>query len=1043
MNEHADGSELPELTDEGIFRSLPVTPSQLTNTDVELLYAICKRASTSDNPPFKALFAAYDDVFAEQQIEQQHDGVVFRYLMRIGESTRTANRERRPVNLVEQLRNVLEAHGVTFVEPSEADAEDVTEPIIRPNATERKPFESPKRRVSFDDARLEETWLSEHSEPVNPDLGPAQSRLLSLPPRRSRDVTSARRARSTSSQRNLPIRNAAPKHFQHASTESVSEPDDLLNPPLLFEPSQTQLEQNAQAFLSASAIRSARQTLRIWHSAALQRQGAGAHAYSIAVAHDRRTLLKQALDQWRETLNIKRHEHRRLKHLKHLEEKTTRCRNLFLLTKAFTHWATSCQYEQLRTKVAQRYMLKVTYFKKWRAIASENQMKVRRVLVRKYLAVWREKTARRLLWQEQATAHYEETLMRKCKTGWFWHFCSRRVEGWHEQWVLKRALSGFRRCQESRQRQEQRAEEVYHSRLARSTLGSLRERLRERQLASASAEGHHDGTVTAKSFRNLQIQAKVAPIARTLTLRVNLNLERKALKVWHLHLSLSRQAAEVDRKRILQTAWTNWNDALRCNALAQKIDERVLVENLYRWVLQERLKLFQRTTDGRLLNRALGCWLSRIQQDRDRLAEAEVVFAERQHRRRLAVGMLRLNLAMRNREDAERTALEFKNGRTLPQVLEIWKDKTDHVRRLVKWAADARFYCLCTSTLKTWQEKTSEHKQNRRRDAYAQVRSRIKIRLVGNCFTRWRAKTMELRSMDGESERRAQGRLAEVGIKAFSRWREKTAQYSELRIQAAELDQQKLLGSALSAMIISHADLARMDEQAVDFRRETDLALLAGALRRFQWATFTAVRRIESAEALWARNRDQHIKQMLRHWAAQVATRKAAAKDDNEAISENEAESPSLRPASRAASRSADLALPSSPPRQSAAPTTPGYLRTPSRSRRAGRFRALPTPVPFTPMAFDSAYLATTPGPLPNTRQVEIDQSFVGLTPQVTPFERKLRAGGIVPGPPSAMRSVGFKRSPNLAGGGTNKSVRFAGASRFRNRSDDGHEKTS
>jgi hypothetical protein len=53
----------------------------------------------------------------------------------------------------------------------------------------------------------------------------------------------------------------------------------------------------------------------------------------------------------------------------------------------------------------------------------------------------------------------------------------------------------------------------------------------------------------------------------------------------------------------------------------------------------------------------------------------------------------------------------------------------------------------------------------------------------------------------------------------------------------------------------------------------------------------------------------------------------------------------------------------------------------------------------------------------------------VGLTPQVTPFARKLRAGGFVEMPPSALRTSVLGRSGTAIG--TGKSVRFASAGRF------------
>ena len=96
----------------------------------------------------------------EEEIEQEHDGVIFRALLRVGESTVEANKKRQHVDLVERLEGVLEARGITLIREDGAD--EYTGMSSRPE--QRKKLE---RRMSFDDARLEETWLSERSEALN------------------------------------------------------------------------------------------------------------------------------------------------------------------------------------------------------------------------------------------------------------------------------------------------------------------------------------------------------------------------------------------------------------------------------------------------------------------------------------------------------------------------------------------------------------------------------------------------------------------------------------------------------------------------------------------------------------------------------------------------------------------------------------------------------------------------------------------------------------------------------------------------------------
>lgn len=1016
---------------------------------------------------------------------------MFRLLLRVGEAAREGGSADGRVDLVRCLKSILAAQGITVIEgddDEDAEAEDAGEETRSVNVGNAQAYvnggvgghgrkrDAGRRRVSFDDARLDETWLSEHPRSLlvsPPPQQQSQRNLLAQPARRGRlpDGLATGRARSISSQRINYMRQPAPKQVNRTSPSTfyTSELDEEVNPTLLFQPSQTQLEQNAEAFASTSAIRSARKCLHIWHDIALQLHNARQQAYAIAEAHDGRTLLKQAFDQWRTHFSARQHAHREEARWDLSEKNAERNYLRHILGKVFTHWHESMLDQHVAKRNGQRRILAIRYFRRWRNMTVENTTKARSILARKYLAVWREKLARKLLRDEQASAHYEEAVTKRCWKAWFWHFCSRRVEEWREEKVKRRALGAW--IQQFRQvrEREARAEDQHSINAPRRALSNLRQRLAQYQQAAQQAQAHRDRRITATCLHTVSVEAKLSPLHHVLTLKLNLNLQRKALRIWDLHLRLSRQATEVDRQRILQSAWTNWNDALRCKALAQRIDERVVVEALYKWVLAERLRLFTRAVDARLLRQMIEVWRARVGELDSRMAVAEAAFAEGQQRRRLSFGMGRLHAVMRKREDAERAAVEFANARALPNVLSTLSEKTRHIQELHNWAAAARFYTLCTRSLAVWKERTTQHVHNRRRDGYARIRTRVKIRLVGSCLSRWRAQTADSIAIDAEGERRAQARLFHIGTSAFDRWRERSALLQQMDGQATTLDHQRLLGSALSALAFRHAQVREQAEQAQAFHAETQLALLAAAaLKKLQWAQFTAARRAESAEALWARNRDLHVRQMLRHWYSQTLARKAAREpapppaaaaveeEEGQQGREVEPESPSLRPASRAASRSRSR---SAQRAVSPAAATPAYMRTPSRSsRRAGRFRPLlPTPAPGTPFGggFEEGYLVTTPAPLPlpfSTFVAGNAEAGEGvLTPQVTPFARKLRAGGFgaaggVGGygastPAPALRTGGFGRSVQGVGvGGTAKSVRFAGGSRF---GGGGHEKSS
>lgn len=946
------------------------------------------------------------------------------------------------------MRSILEAHGITVLDDEtpgitvvSEDGNEVEQGTGVVNGIESgKQQQLPRRRVSFDDAQLEETWLSERPQFDSPTR---PSGLLRQPPRRDRGYPGTQRMRSTSSHGHVPSRRPAPMASQHDLLASEYGSENERSLVFLNRPSQAELERNAEIFRATSELRSLRRFLGIWRTRieALERERSlafereNSRRENIATAYDRRLLLKQSFDAWVGALDARRRDREREMQERQREERLARIlaahierRDRNFLAKAFDHWLMSVRYERKLVDKARNILLMVRYFSRWRRIAIENAERARSLLLRKFLALWRDKTARRLLVHEQAIAHYEERLMKKCYLDWYWKNMARKVQDRHDLVVERNTFNKL--CTQMRRRREQeyQAEDAHETHLATFSFGILRRETGRRLEATRTAETHYRTALLLKCFRAVRIAAKFSPISNTLKVRVNFDLKRKAFRVWHLHFSLNRQAAEVDRKRVLQTAWTSWNDTLRTRALGQRIDERVLLESLYKWVLHTRLRSFQRAQDVRLVRRALSTWSNQLRNTTSALAQSQANFESSQRWRTLKFGMLRFNMAMRNHEDAARTATEFSNSRTLPDVVEVWKARTAHARQLAKWAVDARFYCLTTRTIKVWRERTEEHKRMRRKEAYTQIRAKIKIKLARDCLVRLQTKASEVASMRNEAKGLSRNRVIKVGMDAFDNWRDKTVEYIELDTRAQAIDHQKLLTSAFAALTNHHAELTQMERDALRFRHETDLEILRLALRKIQWSSFQATQRAGTAEALWARNRDLHIKHMLRHWASQTAARIAA----RNAPSPAEPESPSLRPASRA--RSAERAF--------ASPTaTPAYMHTPSRSRRAGsRFRPLPTPAHVTPLAFDRAFILATPAPVAPAGDSDREDLFYGgqRTPSqqqeqhITPFAKKLRAGGVLPfQPQSVLRTSVLGRSTMLGGGGTGKSVRFAGGGRF------------
>jgi protein SFI1 len=1030
MNGNDEELALPELTDDGMSCSLRTSIGNrpLTSAEIFALEAIVRRAAhDSTRSVTEALYNAYREELAEREINPKHDKSIYNWVSATGNRCREAKSKESRVRFKSVLIKLLADHGVTIYPRDDwpedywTQGSDVLEQDTRKHKTDQ-------RRVSFDEARYEETWLSEHSESIRgqtPD-GKALHARPSTPgrPYYNQRARSADPTETDWSAANT-VKQASPSLLSNSQPDGPADSSMLMRSVVSEQERDAQLSEILGAFQETSDRRLVRHFLQVWHDALITLSTRNATARTIAVLYDGKTLLRQAMDTWRSETQKKIAERHQEEEFERMEHRAVWFRSLMLAQKGFEHWHASHLALKSKTMRASQLLLAMRYFRRWRRITIENNSKARQILTRKFLERWRDGTLKRHLVSEQANAHYEEALEKRLLTKWTREYRSHKAEELHEERLRERALQQWSSRYHQVQDTYHQAERQRSTQLLSSVMYRLSSKLREQQQSSASAEAHFEQKLRFNCLQTLRIQGRLGPLEKTMSLRVTLTLQRKAFSVWHVNLSLTRQAAAFDRKRLLQDAWTRWKDMLRSRALAQRIDERILVESLYKWVLQERLRLFRRAADARLARHGLLMLHSAVDDYRDTIEGRARIFEENQRRRKLASCMTRLNIAFRQREDAERAAVEFANSRALPDVLGEWKEKTQHARKLAKWAADARWYCLASRALKTWRAQTTEHQHQRRRDAYKHVRARVKYRMASTCFAIWRTKSLDVQSMEEEAQRIAMARLFATGTQAFDKWRLITQDHRDHEVQAANVDYQRLIGSAFSAMLARHAETVALEQSAASFRLESDLALQASALKRLQWTSFTASQHAKSADALLARTRDQHVKNMLRHWFVKASTLRAARNDLPEP------ESPSIRPASRAAARSVSPKRFNTSQVLSYTPGTPGYMRTPSRSRRAARFRPIPTPAATTPFAFDQAYLTTTPAPFTGSGNVSSPTpgEAAGLTPQVTPFSRKLRAGGFAAMPPSALRNSVFGRS--TAAMGTGKSVRFARAGRF------------
>jgi protein SFI1 len=845
-----------------------------------------------------------------------------------------------------RLRKLLAKLDIHIVVQDDQDAiedeeAEVSPDNVRPTRELGQSSATRSRRASFNDTRLDETWLSggrldparsAHSPHASlDDLSrrqrpsiiapharngvPSRGRVADQPqtqPRRSHSLSTQGSVKATHPPAPEPwSRHQPPLDYQNGLTDDDETGSDIpSSPPALpshyqsgpqqVDPVEAELTYEAEAFFHTSQIKTARRCL---HQLSLESSRIQ-HMGRIAQNHDQRLLKAQAFSIWAAKLLDKRQAVETEQFFEQYERRATRARDLFLLNKAFTHWAQSTSDEVARTSVARRHILRTRYFNAWRDITAVNDLKCRRLGLRKWFSVWRTNTARKAVDNERALAIYEENLVQRMWWKWFWAFCERKAPVWHDYRAKQSCLHHLTGAVTRLRQHGAAAVNMRNTNLLKRTFSTLIARKTAIHSLNRSAEELHQANLLNNCFHHMVQESKLGHASKEMSTVVSRRLLTTAVSVWQLNAQLSQQATAADRQRILQNAWTNWNDNLRARALVTKIDDRVVLENLYKWVLQSRLALFRRVMDSRLQERALQTLSLKLIEQRFHLEEAAMIFKEHKRRRTLASVMLRFHGISRAEEMMERQALEFRNTRVMNAVLPIWTQRTKHLMKLDRWSNDARFYCLASGTIKKWKEATSQAQRNKRRDAYVQIRGRIKLRMVRDCFAVWREKASVATQLDATAVEQANNRHINAGTTIFNLWRDKTQQKNQLSIQAEEFSTHLLFLRTIATLVSKGEEVLLHHAQALTLRAQTVDLLATGTLKKLKWALFCHRRNLDSAAALEQRNSQQHRRNMLRYWAEQASRRKAARtlplpldpRQDDQPESPTKAASPAIAP---------------------------------------------------------------------------------------------------------------------------------------------------
>ncbi|RAH44795.1 Sfi1 family protein [Aspergillus brunneoviolaceus CBS 621.78] len=641
-------------------------------------------------------------------------------------------------------------------------------------------------------------------------------------------------------------------------------------PELLYRPSLSDLLRDASTFNMYRQRAIHRRILTQWLKKAVERRQTHQHMEVVASNRDRGTLLRQAFETWHGKILEKRRAERTERFFNHLEERAGRARDLYLLTKAFSHWAQFTSEEVARTSAARRHILGVKYFNAWREITAVNELKAQRFALRRPFNAWRKRTRQLKQAEAAATAMHDEKLTNAAYWQWFWHFCEQRAPQWYDHCLKRRSLLYWLRKFRTNREQIHDIEVRSRYNLLTSAWQSWRHRTEDVNVIEEEASLIQRRQLLGETFREWKAQTHLAPVAAHISHMVDNRILRSTYQQWIHRVQMLQQAREMDRHRIVRNAWTAWNDLLRCQALHARIDERLKLEAMYKWILAERFRLMQRIREQRIKHETFFKFVTNVRGTYSVLLDRAEAYERRQTKDLLRSKLLcwRNQLAVQHERD--NIAFEFYAPRLAQESLVAWRSKLQHVTKIEEWAQKARFYFLATKYTKQWRAAATESAKRRRQEAYIKTRRKHKIKLATDALLHWLSKARTVADLEHQAIQFSRQKVLVTAAELLGRWQDRTITRIQECGYADNHYARQNVQEQLTRWADNLAEVRRQEEQANAIHHLHALSQASSQLRKLSFRIFQVRRFSEMADAMKDRNLRKHTRGMFRNWLDQA-----------------------------------------------------------------------------------------------------------------------------------------------------------------------------
>ena len=971
--------------------------------DVAILYQIIKAAEQDpivNTLPFRAIFAAYEAVLAENGLDSGHDQIYLRFLFRLGKRRDAGQTLYETFEaLLEELGFQIEfvpdedgVHGVTKKELEPEDAPEAARPSLREarghaRRSRRNSFTSlydaedentgaiatrPRSRASESHVDVTQRSVLEPRPSTRATTRKTEKTAIAYSPFKSRQLQT-RRDRLTAEEfakglqylqpqttieRDITPSKQPPASFGepvaiNRSLVSRLNQDEVQNDARrhfasqhgsVYNPSKLQLSRDAEAYYHYRIRSVAQEIISQWCNAALQKKDQHEHLQRLAAAHDTEILLRQAFEHWRLRLHTRKQAAATARYFQHEERRVEKARDLMLMSKAFTHWMQCASEERLRTIDAREKILSKKYFQAWQSITLANQINVRHQRLRRFLGIWKKRYVGSLTNGVKAELAYYETTARRAYWQWFWAFCERRAPEWRAGRLRRKYLSQWLTSCTASARKTQYVTVQFDNALQRQALTTWLEKARFSISSQRKAVALNHNRAAAHALKSWRRSCVHGPLYQQVSNMVDWRVAGVTFANFVAKYRYENQAKRVNRLRMLRNAWTQWNDRLRWQTVVRRTDDRYCLEALYRWVVSERSLLLERLSDERLKQRFLAKLRSKCHEVQSRHRKSLRLVGNIRVKDLLQNSLRHWTSRMESYHGDERIAFEFHAPKIAGDAVRLWVQRLTKLKSQDGLAGDAYFFFFTRRFLKCWHVKCLESKKQKRKDAYVQVRRRQKMQLARGVIRKWMDASAQYHYIEQQAVFTYQNHLLALGTELFDHWKDQFGIREDQEYQASEHYERRLLERHLYTWIERLENQSRREELA-DLNCDMRVKNVA-----FSWFNRSRLRIIElkgqeaNAENLRHWYEKRHFRGHLRQWQ-DAAAEKLKPKGKEAPQSRSGQAGKRALEDEGATSRAEDWTefdigdwIPALEAQSSSTPL-PGYLSTPS--KRAARAKAL------------------------------------------------------------------------------------------------------